>query len=108
MFRKTERDAKRRNTVSDEIRDDEAQQEDVEGHGLVNEPGVGAPGINREDDAGDDVEGHGLINEPGVGAPGITTRATMSRLTASSTSLASTSLGLTSGPTAAASFRGRR
>ena len=33
--------------MSDEIRDDEAQQEDVEGHGLVNEPGVEAPGINR-------------------------------------------------------------
>jgi len=57
--------------VSDEIRDDEAQQEDVEGHGLINEPGVGAPGINRDDDEGDDVEAHGLINQPGINQPGI-------------------------------------
>jgi hypothetical protein len=58
--------------VSDEIRDDEAQQEeDVEGHGLVNAPGVGAPGINRDDDESDDVEAHGLINQPGINQPGI-------------------------------------
>ena len=57
--------------MSDEIRDDEAQQEDVEGHGLVNAPGVSAPNINRDDDAGDDVEGHGLVNAPGVNAPNI-------------------------------------
>ena len=70
MFRMTERDAKRRNTVSDEIRDDEAQQEDVEGHGLVPEPGVGAPNINRDDD-GDDVEAHGMINQPNINQPNI-------------------------------------
>jgi hypothetical protein len=73
MFRKTERDAKRRNTVSDEIRDEETEAtEDVEGHGLVGEPGVGSPGINRSDeDESDDVEAHGLINQPGINQPGI-------------------------------------
>ena len=56
--------------MSDEIRDDEAQQEDVEGHGLIAEPGVGAPSINR-DDEGDDVEAHGLINAPNINQPNI-------------------------------------
>jgi hypothetical protein len=58
--------------VSDEIRDDEAQQEDVEGHGLINEPGAGAPGAGRSaDDEGDDVEAHGLINAPNINQPNI-------------------------------------
>ncbi len=61
--------------MSDEIRDEEAEateDEDVEGHGLVNAPGVGAPGINRSDDEeADDVEAHGLINQPGINQPGI-------------------------------------
>jgi hypothetical protein len=72
MFRKTERDDKRRNTVSDEIRDDETEAtEDVEGHGLVNEPNVASPSINRDDDDGDDVEAHGLINQPNINQPNI-------------------------------------
>ena len=72
MFRMTERDAKRRNTVSDEIRDEETEAtEDVEGHGLVNEPGVGSPNINRDDEDSDDVEAHGLINQPNINQPNI-------------------------------------
>jgi glycerol-3-phosphate dehydrogenase len=72
MFRKTERDAKRRNTVSDEIRDEETEgTEDVEGHGLVNAPGAASPSINRDDDDSDDVEAHGLINQPNINQPNI-------------------------------------
>ena len=58
--------------VLDEIRDDEAQQEDVEGHGLINQLGVNSPGINcSDDDEGDDVEAHGLINQSGINQSGI-------------------------------------
>ena len=59
--------------MSDEIRDEETEaQEDVEGHGLANEPGVAAPGINRSDESDDDdVEAHALINQPGINQPGI-------------------------------------
>jgi hypothetical protein len=73
MFRKTERDSKRRNTVSDEkIRDEETEAtEDVEGHGLVNEPNVSSPNISRDDEDSDDVEAHGLINEPNISQPNI-------------------------------------
>jgi hypothetical protein len=73
MFRKTVRDPKRRNTVSDEIRDEETEgQEEVEGHGLVGEPGVASPGVARSDEGeDDDVEAHGLINQPGINQPGI-------------------------------------
>jgi membrane protein implicated in regulation of membrane protease activity len=71
MFRKTERDAKRRNTVSDEIRDEETEAtEDVEGHGLVGEPGAASPAAGRSDaEDGDDVEAHGLIAKPNTGQP---------------------------------------
>jgi hypothetical protein len=70
MFRKMERDGKRRNTVSDEIRDDETEAtEEVEGHGFVGEPTVGSPHVPRSDDEGEDVEGHGFIGEPTVGSP---------------------------------------
>jgi hypothetical protein len=70
----TERDEKRRNTVSDEIRDEEAEAteatEDVEGHGLVSEPSAGSPAAGRSDDEdGDDVEAHGLIAAPNTGQP---------------------------------------
>ena len=61
-----------RNTVSDEIRDEETEAtEDVEGHGLVNEPNVASPNVARNDEEGDDVEAHGLINQPGVNQPNI-------------------------------------
>jgi hypothetical protein len=72
MFRKTERDGKRRNTVSDEIRDEETEAtEDVEGHGLVGEPNVASPNVARNEDEGDDVEAHGLINQPNINQPNI-------------------------------------
>jgi hypothetical protein len=58
--------------VSDEIRDEETEAtEDVEGHGLVNEPHVGSPHVGHDDEEGDDVEAHGLINQPGINQPGI-------------------------------------
>jgi hypothetical protein len=72
MFRKMERDGKRRNTVSDEIRDEETEAtEDVEGHGLVGEPNVASPNVARNEDEGDDVEAHGLINQPNINQPNI-------------------------------------
>ncbi|HEY7149602.1 MAG TPA: hypothetical protein VH420_09160 [Gaiellaceae bacterium] len=57
--------------MSDEIRDDEAQEE-VEGHGFVNDPAVGEPSIGQTDDEkDDDVEAHGFINKPSIGDPSI-------------------------------------
>jgi hypothetical protein len=72
MFRQTERDPKRRNTVSDEIRDEETEgTDDVEGHGPF-DPAAGEPAAGRTDDeGGDDVEAHGLINSPNIDQPNI-------------------------------------
>ncbi len=76
--------------MSDEIRDDEAQQEDVEGHGLVNEPGAGAPepaGRLTTRATTSRATGSSTRREPEplASAGRLTTRATTSRLTASST-----------------------